>query len=113
MKKIRLILAAMTAVSAIYMIYANWSVRGFHLFTMDSTAGHRAAVTYRGRFLCFSFCWRPIFWQLSWQKSREKKNSDALPVERFAARGTSSAKNAAILLQKPAEFLLEESAVWI
>ena len=47
MKKIRLILAAMTAVSAIYMIYANWSVRGFHLFTMDSTAGHRAAVTYR------------------------------------------------------------------
>ena len=46
MKKIRLVLAALTAVSAIYMIYANWSVRGYNLLTMNSEAGHRVAVTY-------------------------------------------------------------------
>lgn len=47
MKKIRLILALLGAVSGIYMIYANWSARGYHLLEMDSKAGYRVAVTYR------------------------------------------------------------------
>ena len=74
MKKIRLILAAMTAVSAIYMIYANWSVRGFHLFTMDSTAGHRAAVTYRWSiFVFFILLAANILAAVLATKQREKK----------------------------------------
>ena len=53
MKKIRMILAALTVISGIYMIYANWSVRGYHLLSMDSQAGHRVAVTYRGSIILF------------------------------------------------------------
>lgn len=53
MKKIRLVLGALTGVSGIYMIYANWSVRGYHLLTMDSGAGHRVAVTYRWSVVVF------------------------------------------------------------
>lgn len=53
MKKFRLILAAVTAAEGIYMIYANWSVRGYHLFEMNAAAGHRAAVTYRWAVVLF------------------------------------------------------------
>ena len=40
MKKFRLILALLTIVSGIYMIYANVSVSGYRLLTMNSAAGH-------------------------------------------------------------------------
>ena len=53
MKKFRLILAAVTAAEGIYMIYANWSVRGYHLLEMNAAAGHRAAVTYRWAVVLF------------------------------------------------------------
>ena len=41
----RLILALATAAAGIYMIYANISVSGYNLLTMDSSAGYRAATT--------------------------------------------------------------------
>ena len=49
----RLILALVTVVAGIYMIYANVSVRGFNLLSMDSSAGHQVAVTYRWSILVF------------------------------------------------------------
>ena len=53
MKKFRLILTLLTAVSGIYMIYANWSVRGYHLLQMNSGSGYRVAVTYRWSVVIF------------------------------------------------------------
>lgn len=49
----RLILALATVVAGIYMIYANVSVSGDNLLTMDSSAGHLVAVTYRWSILVF------------------------------------------------------------
>ena len=53
MKKFRLILALLTIVSGIYMIYANVSVSGYRLLTMNSAAGHRVAVSYRWSVVVF------------------------------------------------------------
>ena len=114
MKKIRLILAAMTAVSAIYMILRQLERPGlsslYHGFHGGTPGSSYLPVV---DFCVFHFAGGQYSGSCPGKKAERKKIQIALPVERFAARRTSSAKNAAILLQKPAEFLLEESAVWI
>lgn len=70
----RLILALATAAAGIYMIYANISVSGYNLLTMDSSAGYRAATTYRWSVLIFVLLLAAdIAAAVFYRRSRQKK----------------------------------------
>ena len=88
----RLILALATAAAGIYMIYANISVSGYNLLTMDSSAGYRAATTYRWSVLIFALLLAADIAAAVFYRRSRQKNLPARPAARCAVRMTNFVK---------------------
>ena len=75
MKKFRLILLLLTVAAGIYMLYANISVMGYRLLTMNSAAGYRVAVTYRWSRIVFGILVVLNILIGVWNRIRKKKKA--------------------------------------